>query len=78
MASNFPNMGGAGQMMPQQQQQQQQQQQLQQQQQQQQRSQLPVQVQQLVFQKIQENTGPVTGWQSSVIIQERISTVFNL
>ncbi|KAM3064939.1 hypothetical protein ACMFMF_011556 [Clarireedia jacksonii] len=46
-------------------------------QQEQQRQALPAQVQQLVSQRIQENTGPVTGWQSSVIFQERISTVFS-
>jgi hypothetical protein len=72
MAANFQHMGGVGQMMPQQQQQRQQQ------------PQRPPQgnpssnIQQLIFQTLNQQTGPLNGWQSHVLIQERMSLVFNM
>jgi hypothetical protein len=83
MAANFQQqMGGLnGQMMPQQQQQQQQQPQ----QRQQQGGQGPPQngtpsnqLQQVIFQALHSQTGVLSGWQASVLIQERMSTVLNL
>ncbi|KAH8658773.1 hypothetical protein BGZ60DRAFT_126893 [Tricladium varicosporioides] len=74
MAANFqPQMGGPGQMMPQQQQRPQQQR--------------PpqgggqnatTQIQQVIFQTVTNQTGPLTGWQANVLIQERISLIFNI
>jgi len=79
MAANFqPHMGVNGQMMPQQQQQQQQQRQ-------QQRglpnngpNQLTSQIQQMIFQNVQANTQQLSGWQAHILIQERISLIFNM
>ncbi|KAG0646689.1 hypothetical protein D0Z07_6279 [Hyphodiscus hymeniophilus] len=71
MAANFQHMGGVGQMMPQQQQQRQQQQR-------------PPQgnpssnIQQMIYQTLNSQTGPLTGWQATVLIQERMSLVFNI
>lgn len=69
MAANFQqHMGGVGQMMPQQQQQQQR----------------PAQgnpssgMQQLIFQTLKIQTGQLSGWQANVLIQERMSLVFNM
>ncbi|KAJ8065253.1 hypothetical protein OCU04_005952 [Sclerotinia nivalis] len=85
MASNFPQMGGAGQMMPQQQQQhqhQQQQQQMQQQmqmQQQQQRQQgMTAQINNAIFQKLQQQGQTPSGWQSVLPPQERMGGIFNI
>jgi len=73
MAQNFQpqmGMGGNGQMMPQQQRQQQQQQQ-------QQRPQMQ-QMQQMIYHALNSNPMVYDGWQSQVLIQERISLIFNL
>jgi hypothetical protein len=73
MAANFQqHMGGVGQMMPQQQQQRQQQ------------PQRPPQgnpssgIQQLIYQTLNKQTGLLSGWQANVLIQERMSLVFNM
>jgi hypothetical protein len=76
MAANFQQqmgMGGPGQMMQQMQQQQQQQQQRQQQ-----GPNASGQIQQLIFQTLNQQTGPLSGWQASVPIQERMGLIFNL
>jgi hypothetical protein len=76
MAANFPqHMGGAGQMMQQQQRQQQQQQQ------QQPRpgtNGLSGQIQNHIFQTLNAQTGPLTGWQAQMLLQERISLIMNM
>jgi hypothetical protein len=75
MAANFQQMPGAGQMMPQQQRQQQ----GQQQQRQNQNNGGPTgQIQQLIFHSLNQNTAPLSGWQATVLIQERISLIFNM
>jgi iron only hydrogenase large subunit-like protein len=84
MAANFQqqqHMGGPGQMMPQQQQQQRQQQQQQQQQQQRpsQSSATQAQIQQIIFNQLnQPSSQPLTDWQQSLMIQERMGLIFNL
>jgi len=76
MAANFqPQMNNGGQMMMQQQQRGQQPQQRPQQPNQ---SMVSGQIQQEIFRSLQDNTGPLEGWQANVMIQERISMVFNL
>jgi hypothetical protein len=73
MAANFQQqmgMGGPGQMMQQMQQQQQQRQQ--------QGPNASGQIQQLIFQTLNQQTGPLSGWQASVQIQERMGLIFNL
>ncbi|TVY39160.1 hypothetical protein LOCC1_G005571 [Lachnellula occidentalis] len=68
MAANFqPHMGGPGQMMPQQ------------------RPQPRVpqngvssQIQQAIYQTVSSQTGLLTGWQSNVLIQERIGLIFSI
>lgn len=77
MAANFQQMGGPGQMIPQQQQQQRQQQ-GQQQRPNQNASGPTAHIQQIIFQSINTNTGPLTGWQAGVLVQERISLIFNM
>jgi hypothetical protein len=72
MAANFQQqmgMGGPGQMMQMQQQQQQRQQQ---------GPNASGQIQQLIFQTLNQQTGPLSGWQASVQIQERMGLIFNL
>lgn len=74
MAANFQQMGGASQMMQQQQRQQQGQPQ---------RPNQPAngatgQIQQMIYQHLSANTGPLTGWQAAVLIQERIGLIFNM
>jgi len=73
MAANFaPHMGGPGQMM--------------QQRPQQQRQAQPggpqqnatTQIQQVIFQTVNSQTGQLTGWQSNVLIQERIGLIFSM
>jgi len=76
MATNFQQMGVAGQMMPQQQQQRQQQ--GQQPRPNQNNNGAASQIQQMIFQSLSHNTGQLTGWQAGVLIQERISLIFNL
>jgi hypothetical protein len=80
MAANFQHMGGPGQMMPQQQQQRQQQQQQQQQQPQrpQQGGTASTHIQALIFQTLQAQTGPLTGWQAGVLPNERMGLIFNM
>jgi len=74
MAANFqPQMNNGGQMMMQQQQRGQQPPQRPQQ-----VNMVSAQIQQLIFTSLQENTGPLDGWQASVLIQERMGMVFNL
>lgn len=72
MAANFqPHMGAPGQMMPQQRQQPQR---------------VPQngggsaqsQIQQVIYQTVSSQTGPLTGWQSNVLIQERIGLIFSM
>ncbi|TVY57675.1 hypothetical protein LCER1_G004184 [Lachnellula cervina] len=72
MAANFqPHMGAPGQMMPQQRQQPQR---------------VPQngggsaqsQIQQVIYQTVSSQTGPLTGWQSNVLIQERIGLIFSI
>ncbi|RQM07203.1 hypothetical protein DH86_00000897, partial [Scytalidium sp. 3C] len=63
MAANFPHMGG--QMMPNQQQRPPQ-------------NGAPTQINQLIFQTLSAQTGPLTGWQAGVLIQERISLISNI
>lgn len=77
MAANFQQMGGPGQMMPQQQQRPQQGQQ-QQRPNQNNNGQPTGQVQQLIFHSLNQNTGQLTGWQATVLIQERIGLIFNM
>jgi hypothetical protein len=76
MAANFQqHMGGPGQMMQQRQQQQQQRQ-----------PQGPNatgpnatgQIQQLIFNTLNSQTGPLSGWQAGVLINERMSLIFNV
>jgi len=75
MAANFqPQMNNGGQMMMQQQRGQQPQQRPQQANQ----NMVSAQIQQLIFTSLQENTGPLEGWQANVLIQERMGMVFNL
>ena len=76
MAANFQQMGAAGQIM--------QQQQRQQQQGQPQRpdqlgnNNATGQIQSVIFQQLSQNTGPLMGWQAAVMIQERITLIFNV
>jgi hypothetical protein len=71
MAANFQqHMGGVGQMMPQQQQQRQQPQRPQ--------GNPSSGIQQLIYQTLNAQTGPLSGWQANVLIQERMSLVFNM
>jgi hypothetical protein len=70
MAANFQQHigGGVGQMMPQRPQQPQR---------------LPQGnpssgIQQLIYQTLNAQTGPLNGWQANVLIQERMSLVFNM
>ncbi|KAH8815602.1 hypothetical protein F5884DRAFT_183886 [Xylogone sp. PMI_703] len=63
MAANFQHMGG--QMMPNQQQRPPQ-------------NGAPTQINQLIFQTLNAQTGPLTGWQAGVLIQERISLISNI
>ena len=73
MAANFqPQMNNGGQMMMQQQQR------GQQRPQQANQNMVSGQIQQLIFAHLQESTGPLEGWQANMLIQERISMVFNL
>ena len=58
--------------------QQMQRQQQQQQQRQQQGPNASGQIQQLIFQTLNQQTGPLSGWQASVQIQERMGLIFNL
>jgi hypothetical protein len=77
MAANYQQqmgMGGPGQMMQQRQQQQQQQQQRPPQAQ----NNASGQIQQLIFQTLNQQTGPLSGWQAGVPIQERMGLIFNL
>lgn len=72
MAANFQqHMGGVGQMIPQQQQQRQQPQRPSQ-------GNPPSGIQQLIYQTLNAQTGPLNGWQANVLIQERMSLVFNM
>ena len=76
MAANFQQqMGMGGQMMQQRQQQQQQQQQ-------QRPPQGPPsaqgQIQNMIFQTLNQQTGPLSGWQATMSIQERMALIFNL
>jgi len=71
MAANFQQqMGGPGQMMAQQQQQQQQ------------RpppgSNPSGQIQLLIYNTLSAQTGPLSGWQAQVLINERMSLIFNV
>ncbi|KAK6605485.1 C2H2 type zinc finger domain protein [Botrytis cinerea] len=75
MASNFPQMGGAGQMMPQQQQQQQQQQQVHMQMH---PNRQPQQLNHMIYQKLQQQGAPPSGWQQMVPAQERMAVIFNI
>lgn len=75
MASNFPQMGGAGQMMPQQQQQQQQQQQVHMQMH---PNRQPQQLNHMIYQKLQQQGAPPSGWQQMVPAQERMAVIFNM
>jgi len=76
MAANFQqHMGGPGQMMQQRQQQQQQQQQ---QQHQPQASNASSQIQQMIFNTLNAQTGPLSGWQAGVLINERMGLIFNV
>jgi hypothetical protein len=73
MAANFQHQMGGGQMMPQQGQQRQQQP----------AQQRPPQgttahFQQMVYQTLSAQTGPLNGWQANVLIQERMGLVFNM
>jgi hypothetical protein len=71
MAANFQqHMGGPGQMIPQQQQQRQQQQRP--------PTNASTQIQQMIYQTLSAQTGPLSGWQSQILIQERISLIFNM
>ncbi|KAM0159725.1 hypothetical protein ACHAPG_003411 [Botrytis cinerea] len=74
MASNFPQMGGAGQMMPQQQQQQQQQQVHMQMH----PNRQPQQLNHMIYQKLQQQGAPPSGWQQMVPAQERMAVIFNI
>lgn len=38
----------------------------------------PGQIQQLIFQTLNKQTGPLSGWQARVHVQERIGLIFNL
>lgn len=73
MAANFQQMGGAAQMM-----QQQQRQQGQPQRPNQPTNGATVQIQQMIYHHLTQNTGPLTGWQATVLIQERIGLIFNM
>jgi hypothetical protein len=69
MAANFQqHMGGPSQMMPQQQQQQRQNQ----------NGPAAIQIQSIIFNTLNAQTGPLSGWQAGVLIQERISLIFNM
>jgi hypothetical protein len=75
MAANFQQqMGMGGQMMQQRQQQQQQQQQR--------PPQGPPsvqgQIQNMILQTLNQQTGPLSGWQAGMSIQERMVLIFNL
>jgi hypothetical protein len=74
MAANFQQMGMGGQMMQQRQQQQQQQQQR--------PPQGPPsaqgQIQNMIYQTLNQQTGPLSGWQAGMSIQERMALIFNL
>jgi hypothetical protein len=70
MAANFQHMGGPGQMMPQQQRQQQQQQRPQ--------TGATTQIQSLIFNTLNAQTGPLTGWQAGVLPNERMGLIFNV
>lgn len=71
MAGNFqPQMNGGGQMMMQRGQQPQQRQQ--------QQGAVSNQIQNMIFASLQSNTGPLEGWQATVLIQERMTMVMNL
>ncbi len=59
-------------------QQRQQQQQQQQQQRQPQGQNTTGQIQQLIFNTLNSQTGPLSGWQAGVLINERISLIFNV
>ncbi|RDL40555.1 uncharacterized protein BP5553_00534 [Venustampulla echinocandica] len=75
MAANFqPHMGVPGQMMPQQQQR------PQQQRQNQAGQHVSAQINQVIFQTVTNQTGQIDpkSWQSQVLIQERISLIFNI
>lgn len=65
-------MGGPGQMMQQRQQQQQQQQH------QPQAPNATSQIQQLIFNTLNAQTGPLSGWQAGVLINERMGLIFNI
>jgi len=71
MAANFqPHMGGPAQMMAQRAQSQ--------------RappnagSNATTQIQQVIYQTVSQQTGNLTGWQSNVLIQERIGLIFSM
>lgn len=71
MAANFqPHMGGPGQMMPQRPQPQRPPQNG--------TSNATNQIQQVIYQTVSSQTGPLTGWQSNVLIQERIGLIFSM
>jgi hypothetical protein len=73
MAANFQqHMGGPGQMMQQRQPQQQQQRQPQGQ------NNATGQIQQLIYNTLNSQTGPLSGWQAGVLINERIGLIFNM
>lgn len=36
------------------------------------------QIQQMIYHHLNQNTGPLSGWQAGVLIQERISLIFNI
>jgi hypothetical protein len=47
--------------------------------QQQQQQQVPTeQIQQLIFNTLNQQTGPLSGWQAGVLVQQRIGLIFNL
>jgi hypothetical protein len=56
----------------------QQQQQQQQQQRQNQNGPAAIQIQSIIFNTLNTQTGPLSGWQAGVLIQERISLIFNM
>ncbi|TVY76139.1 hypothetical protein LSUE1_G007102 [Lachnellula suecica] len=73
MAANFqPHMGGPGQMMPGRPQPQRPPQNGQQ------PANATTQIQQVIFQTVSSQTGQLSGWQSNMLIQERIGLIFNI
>jgi hypothetical protein len=37
-----------------------------------------MQIQSIIFNTLNSQTGPLSGWQAGVLIQERISLIFNM